>query len=224
MTFIIAMDGPAGSGKGTIAKKVAEKLQLINIDTGAMYRCITLYTLKNNIDKSDKEKIIGILENIDIELLEKDGQQCVMLNGEDVTKEIRTEKVNAIVSDISGIEEVRKKMVILQRKLAEGKNIIMEGRDIGTTVFPNANIKIYLDADMEVRAKRRYKENLEKGIDTSFEEVKESILKRDEKDRNREYGALKIAENAIRVDTSNLTVEEVVEVVINLIQEKKRGG
>lgn len=218
--FLIAIDGPAGSGKGTIAKKVAEKLCIINIDTGAMYRCITLYSIKHNINKQNSVRLIEELENILIDFKEIEGKQHVFLNGEDVTTEIRSEMVNNIVSDISGIQEIRKRMVILQRRLAKDKNVIMEGRDIGTTVFPNANVKIYLDADVEERAKRRYKEYTEKGIETSFDEVRESIIKRDEKDSSRKFGALKMADDAIRVDTTNLEIEQVVKNVIDIIKEK----
>ena len=221
MAFIVAVDGPAGSGKGTLAKKLADKLNFINIDTGAMYRCIALYTIKNGIEVKDTQKIIEALENIKIELRREDEKQVVILNNEVVTDEIRTNEVNNIVSDVSGIEKVREKMVNFQRNLAKGKDIVMEGRDIGTTVFPNADIKIYLDASLEARVHRRHAEYLEKGIDVSYEEVRESIIKRDEKDRNRKFGALKKAEDAILLDSTNLTIEEVLDKAVLLIEERR---
>lgn len=224
MAFIVAVDGPAGSGKGTLAKKLADKLNFINIDTGAMYRCIALYTIKNGIDCKDTQKIIDALENIKIELSRKDEKQVVILNNEIVTDEIRTNEVNNIVSDVSSIEKVRKKMVNLQRSLAQDKDVIMEGRDIGTVVFPNADIKIYLDASLEARAHRRYEEYLEKGIEISYDEVRESIIKRDEKDRTRKFGALRKAKDAILLDTTNLTIEEVLDKAVLLIKERREKG
>ena len=191
MTYVVAIDGPAGSGKGTIAKEVATRLNLVHIDTGAMYRCIALYTIKNNIKKDNIEEIIKSLENIKIKFETKDGKQKVFLNENDVTEEIRKEKVSTIVSDIASIKEVREKMVDVQRKLAKENKVIMEGRDIGTVVFPNANLKIYLDAELEVRAERRYKEYLEKGIDISYDEVKNGIMERDKKDMSRKIRSIK---------------------------------
>lgn len=223
MKFVVAMDGPAGSGKGTIAKGVAEKLNLVHIDTGAMYRSISLYTIKNGIDKNDKETIVNSVDSIEIEFATKEGKQLVFLNGEDVTNQIRMEDVNRIVSDIASIHEVREKMVILQRKLSHNKKVIMEGRDIGTVVFPDADIKIFLDADLDVRAERRYKEYQEKGIQTTYDEVKESIIQRDLKDKTRKYGALKMAEDAIRVDTTNLSIEQVIDEVVKLIKQREGG-
>ena len=153
--MIVAIDGPAGSGKGTVTKILADRLGLINLDTGATYRCVALMTLKNNYTLEDESKIIDLLPNIDIEFKRENGEEKVFLNGEDVTKEIRSKEVNKIVSQVSGITPVRIYMAELQRKMAKGKDVIMEGRDIGTYVFPNAEVKIYLDADVEERAKRR---------------------------------------------------------------------
>lgn len=223
MKFVVAMDGPAGSGKGTIAKGVAEKLNLVHIDTGAMYRSIALYTIKNGIEKNDSKTIIDSVENLEIEFKTEEGKQLVFLNGEDVTNKIRLEDVNSIVSDIASIHEVREKMVLLQRKLSENKRVIMEGRDIGTVVFPDADIKIYLDADLDVRAERRYKEYIEKGIQTTFEEVKDSIIQRDIKDKTRKYGALKMAEDAIRVDTTNLNIDQVIDEVVKIVKQREGG-
>ena len=216
MSFIVAIDGPAGSGKGTIARRISEKYGLINIDTGAMYRCATLEMINEGINLSEKEKIIDISSKISIEEKE-DG--TVLLNNQDVTKEIRSKEVSGLVSQVSSIKEVRLNMVKLQRKMAEGKKIIMEGRDITTYVFPNADVKIYLDASVEERAKRRYKEMQEKGIDTSFEEVLDSIKQRDENDKHKEIGSLMIAEDATVVDTTNFTIDEVVEQVSKIIDE-----
>lgn len=221
MSFLVAIDGPAGSGKGTIAELLSEKLNFIHIDTGAMYRCITLYVLNNNIDKDNKTEIIKALDKIEVDQILKDGKKVFLLNGEDVTDFIRTERVNKIISDISSIHEVREKLLVLQRNIAKGKNVIMEGRDIGTTVFPNADVKIYLDADLDVRVERRYKEFIEKGIETTLEEVKKTIIQRDYKDIHREYGALKKAEDAIEVDSTKMSIDEVVNKVIEIIKTKQ---
>lgn len=221
MSFVVAIDGPAGTGKGTITKLVSEDLGLVNIDTGATYRCVTLEMLNQNVDISEKDKVIEISKNIDINMVNDNGSQKVYLNGNNVSEEIRSKEVTALVSQVSSIKEVRLNMVDLQRKLAEGKDVIMEGRDITTYVFPNADVKIYLDADEEERAKRRYKQNLEKGINTSYEEVVENIRWRDHNDRNKEIGSLKIADDAIVIDTTNLSIEEVKEKVENLINLRR---
>ena len=176
MSFIVAIDGPAGSGKGTITKLVGERLGLINIDTGATFRCVALNMIKENVDITDEDKIKEILRNINIEI-HPDGE--IFLNDEKVTKRIRENDVNNLVSPISTIQIVREKLLDIQRRMAEGKNVIMEGRDIGTTVFPNADVKIYLDATPEERAKRRVLQNKEKGIESSYEEVLENIKDRD---------------------------------------------
>ena len=222
MSFVVGIDGPAGSGKGTVTKKVANKLGLINIDTGITYRCVALEVLNKNISLEDKEKIIETARNIKIEIDNTPNGDIVYLEGKDVTKDIRSKEVTKIVSPVSSIKEVRFLMVDMQRKLAEGKNVIIEGRDICTYVFPNADVKIYLDASISERAKRRYKENQEKGIEMTYEEVYESIRKRDENDKTKEIGALKIAEDAIYIDTTNLCIEEVKEKVKQIIL-KERG-
>ncbi len=222
MSFIVAIDGPAGTGKGTITKLIAKELGLVNIDTGAMYRCVTLKTLRQGITNiKEKEKIIQIAKNIDIKMKNEDEEQQIYLNGENVSKEIRSKEVSAFVSQVSSIPEVREIMVELQRNMAQNLNVIMEGRDITTVVFPNANIKIYLDASVEERAKRRYKENQEKGIYMTYEEVLEAIQTRDYNDMHKPVGALKIAEDAIVVDTTYLTVEQVKEKVKEIILNKK---
>ena len=219
MSFVVAIDGPAGSGKGTVTKLVGEKLGLINIDTGAMYRCVTLYMLRNNIKLDETEKIEKMLQEIDIQLKKENGLEKVYLNNEDVTKEIRTNKVNELVSQVSHIVEVRENITNLSRKVAENKKVIMEGRDIGTNVFPNANLKIYLDATPEERANRRLKQNMEKGIKSSYKEILDNIKFRDNNDRTSKVAPLKQAEDAIYIDSSNMTIEEVVEKVISLIEK-----
>lgn len=219
--MIVAVDGPAGSGKGTVTKKIEEKLGFLNLDTGATYRCVALQTLRKEIKLENEEAIIKIANDIDIKIDNTGDKDIILLNGEDVSKEIRTKEVTRIVSQISSIIPVREKMVEVQRNLAQGKNVIVEGRDIGTVVFPNADVKIYLDASEEIRAKRRYEENKQNGIDTTYEEVLENVKMRDYNDINKPYGALKKADDAIVVDSSNLTIEEVVEKVKNIIEEHK---
>ncbi len=219
--MIVAIDGPAGSGKGTVTKEIAKRMGLINLDTGATYRCVALASLKHGIKLEEEDKIVSLIDDLDIEFkYDKDDFIRVYLNGEEVTSEIRSFEVNQIVSPISSIVRVRLKMVDLQRKMAEGKDVIMEGRDIGTYVFPNADVKIYLDADVEERAKRRFKENQEKGIDVSFEDVLENIKKRDENDKHKEIGSLKIAEDAVIVDSTKLSIEEMADAVEKIILEK----
>ncbi len=217
MSFVVAIDGPAGAGKGTITKEVAEKLNLVNVDTGATFRCVALNMIKENVGLDEEEKIEKILEKINIEM-KSNGE--IFLNGENVTKKIRENDVNNFVSPVSTIQIVRNKLLEIQRKIAEGKDVIMEGRDIGTTVFPNADVKIYLDATPEERAKRRMLQNKEKGIETSYEEVLENIKDRDKRDSTRKVSPLKKAEDAIYIDSSDMTIDEVVNKVITLIKEK----
>lgn len=217
MSFIVAIDGPAGSGKGTITKQVGEKLGLINIDTGAMFRCVTLNMLQEKIEIEEENKIKEMLDKIDIDLKEN-GK--VFLNQEEVTKRIRESDINHFVSPVSVIPIVREKLLEIQRKMAQGKNVIMEGRDIGTVVFPNANVKIYLDASPEERAKRRVKQNQEKGMTTTYEEVLTSIMDRDKRDATRKIAPLKRAQDAIYIDSTNNTVEEVVDRIVGIIQER----
>lgn len=222
MSFIVAIDGPAGTGKGTITKLIAKDFGLINIDTGATYRCVTLEMINQNISINEKDKIIKISETIKIDIKNNEGIQTIFLNEEDVTDKIRSKEVTALVSQVSAIVEVRLNMVKLQRKLAEGKDVIMEGRDITTYVFPNADVKIYLDASEEERARRRLLEMQEKGIDITYEEVLDNIRKRDYNDKHKEIGALKLAPDSIVIDTTNMTIEEVEEKVIQIIEEKRK--
>ena len=219
--MIVAVDGPAGSGKGTITKKIEEELGFLNLDTGATYRCVALQTLRKGLNLDNEEEIIEIANNIDIKIDNTGNKDIVLLNGEDVSKEIRTKEVTSIVSQVSSIIPVREKMVEVQRKLAKGKNVIVEGRDIGTVVFPNADLKIYLDASEEIRAKRRYEENVQNGIDMTYEEVLENVKMRDYNDMHKKFGSLKKAEDAIVVDSTNLTIEEVVEKIKDIINNYK---
>lgn len=222
MPFIVGIDGVAGSGKGTVTKILAKKHNLVNIDTGITYRCVAKAMLDNNVSLEDKEDIIKLSKEIKIEILNKNGEQVVLLNDIDVTKEIRSKEVTQIVSQASSIKEVRYNMVDVQRKMAEGKDIIMEGRDICTYVFPNADVKIYLDATVEERAKRRYKENQEKGIKMTYEEILENIKLRDYNDMHKEIGSLKITPDSVVIDTTNMSIDEVVQKISDVI-DKKRG-
>ena len=221
MSFIVAIDGPAGTGKGTVTERISKKLNLINIDTGATYRCVALQMLNKKVKLEEIDKIQELLETIHIELKNEKGKQTVLLDGEDVTEKIRSKEVTQFVSQVSAIKEVRIKMTDLQRKMAEGKDVIMEGRDIGTCVFPKADVKIYLDADVEERAKRRYKQNMQKGIEMSYEEILETIKTRDYNDKHKEMGALKVAKDAIVIDTTNMSIKQVVSKIINIIKNKR---
>ena len=219
--MIVAIDGPAGTGKGTVAKLISERLDFVYIDTGAMYRCITLKMIRENISLDEEEKIKDLLERTKITFKNLDDKQHVYLDGEDVSDLIRKPNVNELVSPVSAIKIIRIKMVELQRKLGEEGNVIMEGRDITTVVFPNAEVKIYLDAKLEIRAERRYKELVERGNNVTYEDTLESIRKRDKNDMEKEMGALKIADDAIVIDTSNMTIEEVYDKIKEIIELKK---
>ncbi len=222
MGFIVAVDGPAGSGKGTITKIVADRMNLVSIDTGAMYRCVALEMINKNIEIEELDKIKEILNEIKIELKRESDIPKVYLNGKDVSRDIRTEGVTKLVSPVSKIKEVRDKLTQWQRKMGQSQDIIMEGRDIGTNVFPNANVKIYLDAKPEERAKRRFKQNQEEGITgMTYEEILENVKQRDFNDSHREIAPLKKADDAILVDSTELTIEQVVNRIIAIIEEKK---
>ena len=223
MSFIIAIDGPAGSGKGTVTKKVAERLGFINIDTGAMYRCVTLKALENGIDIDELEKLDNMLEkNLNIELKRENSQQKVFLNQKDVTEKIRMPEVDEYVAKYAAIRIVRESINKKLKKMPELGNIIMEGRDIGTAVFPNADVKIYLDASVEERAKRRYKQDLEKGLKISYEEVLNSIIERHKLETEREMDPLRKAEDAIYIDSSNLSIDEVVDKICDIVNSKMK--
>ena len=218
MHKIVAIDGPAGSGKGTIAGIVSKKCNLVNIDTGATYRCVALKALRNGLNLEDKKAIIELSKDINIEFT-KDAR--VFLDGEEVTDDIRSKEVTKIVSPISSIVEVRENMVELQRKLAGDNDVILEGRDITTVVFPNANYKFYLDATLEERAQRRFKQNKEKGIDMSYEEIYENIKARDYNDMHKEVGSLTRTDEQVYIDSTDLTIEEVAEIIINIVNGGK---
>ncbi len=225
MSFVVAVDGASGTGKGTVTRYVAEKLGLVTIDTGALYRCVTLEALNKGIDLNNSEELEKIAKTINVDLKVVDDKQVVILNGEDVSIEIRTPRVTNNVSTVSAVKEVRAQMVTIQRKLAEGKNVIMEGRDIGTTVFPDADVKIFLECSAEERAIRRVKQNAENGIETSYEEVLESIKNRDKIDSTREVSPLRKADDAIVVSTDGFKDSEggeaVYQVVKKVLEEKK---
>ena len=212
--MIIAIDGPAGSGKSTIAKLIAEDLELVYFDTGAMYRLVTLKALNDGI-LGNLDKIIKMLDNLNIDIKENG----FYLDDIDVSEEIRKPVVSENVSDIAAIREVREKMVDLQRKFSESKNVILDGRDIGTVVFPNADVKIFLVADAKERSNRRYKELVAKGENVRIEEIYENILKRDEIDSTRKESPLKKADNAIEVDTTSKNIEEVKNEILNIIRK-----
>lgn len=217
MGFVVAIDGPAGSGKGTITKIIAEKRNLVSVDTGAMYRCVALDCINKGIEPTNIEGIENILKNIRIELKNDNGSQKIFLNGKDVSKEIREPRVDNIVAKYAAVKQIRDKVTPMQRKMGEKQNIIMEGRDIGTVVFPNADIKIFLDCSIEERAKRRYKQNLEKGINTTYEEVLESIKERHKLETERDIAPFVKAKDAIVVDSTHLTIDEVVEKILKII-------
>ena len=214
MGKIIAIDGPCGSGKGTVAKALAEKCNLVYIDTGAMYRGIAYLTLKNKLSLDDEEKIVELAKNTKMEF--KEGK--LYLNGEDVSKEIRTMEVTNIVSPMSNNIKLREIMVNMQRNLASSCDVIMEGRDITTVVFPNADYKFYLDATLEERVKRRFKENQEKNIESTYEEVYNNIVSRDYVDMHKEVGALMRTDDQIYIDSTDLTIDEVVEKMFKIIE------
>lgn len=213
--MIIAFDGPAGSGKSTIAKIISEKLGITYLDTGAMYRAVTLYFLENNVDFNDENQVKINLEKIELEFI----NDKLYLNNKDVSVQIREKNVNDNVSLVSAIRIVREKMVDLQRKMSGKKSVVLDGRDIGTVVFPNADYKFYITASVDVRARRRYEEELEKGISNlSFDEVKKSMENRDYIDSNREVTPLRKADDAIEIDTSDMSIEEVLEKILSYIK------
>lgn len=216
----IAIDGPAGAGKSTIARKVAQKLSFIYVDTGAMYRSMALYFIRHDIAAQDEEKIAAACPDIDVSITYQDGEQQVILNGENVNGLIRTEQVSMMTSDTSKYPVVREKLLSLQRGLAEKENVIMDGRDIGTCVLPNADVKIYLTASAAERARRRYKEQTERGVDCDIKEIERDIIARDEQDMNREVAPLRQAEDAVLVDSSDMTIDQVVDEIIRIYQEK----
>lgn len=221
MSFVIAIDGPAGTGKGTVTKIIAKDLGLVNIDTGAMYRCVTLAALRKNIQPVECDELNEVLENLDIKMTKNGDIQEVWLNGENVTSQIRMPEIDSNVAKFAALKSVRDSITPLQRKMTENGNIIIEGRDIGTVVFPDADVKIYLDATVEERARRRFVQNQEQGIESTYEEVLESIKQRHKLETEREIAPLRKADDAILVDSTNLSIEEVVEEIKKIINSKK---
>ena len=220
MGFNVAVDGPAGAGKSTIAKAVAKELNLIYVDTGAMYRAIALFMLREGVDLSDRQAIIEKCPRADVTIRYEDGVQVVFLNGENVNAFLRTEEVGETASVISPIPEVRKNMVALQKELAAHSDCIMDGRDIGTCVLPDARLKIYLTASSHVRAVRRFKELQEKGQMCNLEEIEQDIIERDYRDMHREIAPLKQAEDAFLIDSSQMNIDQVVEAIIDTAKQQ----
>lgn len=218
-TINIAIDGPAGAGKSTIAKAVAAELGYVYIDTGAMYRAVGLGAVRCGVDSADAAGVIAVLDDMDITLQHTQQGQLVFLNGEDVSKEIRMPEISVAASNVAVIPQVRLKLVELQRKLASKTNVIMDGRDIGTYVLPDAQLKIFLTADAQTRAKRRWLELQEKGVATTLEEVFADMTYRDKNDSGREFAPLKPAEDSVLVDSTNLSLEETVAAIIALAEE-----
>lgn len=220
MSFNIAIDGPAGAGKSTIAKQAAKALGFVYVDTGAMYRALGLFFMRKGIAPECEEKIIEALDDVDVSIRYMNGEQQVILNGEDVSGQIRTEAVGNMASSTSGYPKVREKLLELQQTMAATHDVIMDGRDIGTNILPDADIKIYLTASADERASRRCKEYDEKGISYDYEKVRQDIIERDERDKNRETAPLRQAEDAVYLDTSDMNIQEVVDYILNLYREK----
>lgn len=221
MSYTIAIDGPAGAGKSTIARRAAKELSFVYVDTGAMYRAMGLYFMRKGIGPDQTKEIQEACDQIQISIRYENGEQQVLLNGENVSKEIRQEAVGNMSSKISVIGKVREKLVALQRELAEKENVVMDGRDIGTQVLPNATVKIYLTASSRERAKRRYLELQEKGMDGDLDAIEADIRERDHRDMTREISPLRQAEDAVLIDASDLTIEQVVDRVLQAFEDKK---
>lgn len=220
MSYQIALDGPAGAGKSTIAKAVAQKLSFVYIDTGAMYRAMALLVVRKGIDIKDEQAVSEVCEQADVKIAYENGEQTVILNGENVNGFIRTPEVGDTASAISVYKKVRAKLVALQQELASSENVIMDGRDIASCVLPNADLKIYLDADVTVRAKRRVKELLEKGMECDLQEIEAQMKERDYRDMHRENSPLVKVPEAIVVDSSYMTAQEVTDKIVDLFEEK----
>lgn len=220
MSMNVAIDGPAGAGKSTIAKRVAKEMGYIYVDTGAMYRSLALYFIRLGIDKDDEKRISEACKDADVTIDYVNGEQQVVLNGENVTGLIRTEEVGNMASASSVFKDVRTKLVALQQKLAESKDVIMDGRDIGTCVLPGAQVKVFLTASVDERANRRYKELVEKGENPNLDKIKADIEERDYRDSHRENSPLRQADDAVLVDSSDMTIDEVVSTIIDLCKSK----
>ena len=218
--FNIAIDGPAGAGKSTIAKNVAKELSFIYVDTGAMYRAMALYLHRNGISADDPEKIAAGCGGADISIEYRDGEQVVLLAGENVNAWLRTEEVSAMASKSSAVPRVRERLLQLQQELAATQNVVMDGRDIGTVGLPDAQVKIFLSASVEVRAKRRYLEQKAKGEKVDLKEIEAEIAERDHRDMTREVAPLKLADDAVLVDSSDMTIDEVAQRILAIVKEK----
>lgn len=221
MSMNIAIDGPAGAGKSTIAKRLAKKLGFIYVDTGAMYRAMAYYFLQHNIDAKDENAIAAACPDVDVTITYENGEQQVLLNGENVNGVIRNEEVGNMASSTSVYPVVRKKLVELQRQLAKSADVIMDGRDIGTCVLPDAQVKIYLTASSATRAKRRYDELTEKGVSCDLAEIEKDIIDRDYRDMHRETSPLRQAEDAVLVDSSEMNIDEVVDAIYQVYSESR---
>ena len=223
MIYNIAIDGPAGAGKSTIARRVAKELSFIYVDTGAMYRAMALYLLRREVNKDDTEQIGNICQDAEISIEYQNGEQIVLLNDENVNSYLRTEEVGNMASVSSAVPRVREKLLSLQRKLARDMSVVMDGRDSGTTILPDADVKIYLTASSLTRAKRRYLELQEKGTVCNLDEIQKDIEERDQRDMNREISPLRQAEDAVLVDSSDLTIQQVVDRILQIFRSKTSG-
>lgn len=222
MSINVAIDGPAGAGKSTIAKIAAKKMGFIYVDTGAMYRAMTLACIRKGLTAEDRDEVVKTCNELSVSLEYENGEQKVMLNGENVNAFIRTEEVSQMTSAVSAFPEVRAKLLETQRDIARKENVIMDGRDIGSNILPNAEVKIYLTASVHTRAKRRFLEQKEKGFEGTIEDIEKEIEERDYRDSHRECAPLTVAEGAKIIDSSDMNIEEVVEAIINLIEEVRK--
>lgn len=217
--YAIAIDGPAGSGKSTVAKKIASKLNILYVDTGAMYRTVAFYCIKNGIDTNDTAKVESVLYDIDMDIKQINGEQRIFLNGIDVSQKIRTQQMGEGASRVAKILAVRERLVKMQRQIADSNSVVMDGRDIATHVLKDAKFKIYLNASVEERARRRCEDFLRLGIESNFETVKQQIIVRDDNDMNREFNPLAKASDAIELNTTDMGIDDVVNTIIEMVKK-----